>query len=514
MYKYVIVIIILIIVSLSFGKNTETNPSLSYYDIPQNMQLYARDGEDSSYVIFEGKVETEGYDSIYVEVYKNGTSYDRLSNGLCYRIGRALFKLYPKIHAELSEYKFLLYLKNSEGSTLVKTVDSVVCGDVYIIAGQSNGQNPDLNVTINDEYCRTFGVQTDSLNYSNYNLADTLWNRASAMYNDFAILPKGNYSHNVGTLGMYLQKQIRDTCNIPTAIINANHWGTSIRTHLRNNSNPTDPSTYYGKTLYRMQKSKLDTKVKGIIWYQGEVDVNASSSDVNGQNPNGISGYNNYENDFDLLRESWMNDYPSLEKIYVIQVRPLNCAGSSDYAQELREIQRQLEFTYSNVQVVSSLGIGYYQNCHYAYQGYKQLSEIIFKNFQADFYPSTISNTDNIRPPSIKEAFYTNSNNTQIGITFHNSNPTSIPSDTLGINVKKYFYLDKVRTATTVSSLSLSSNKDTLYINLYSSSSATKLAYIPDYQNEYGSVYNGAFIRNNRGLAMLSFDDVFINEFK
>ncbi len=82
MYKYIIsiTIIILIIVSLSFSKDIETEPSLSYTDIPQNMQLYARDGQDSSYVIFEGQVETEGYDSIYVEVYKNGTSYDRLSN--------------------------------------------------------------------------------------------------------------------------------------------------------------------------------------------------------------------------------------------------------------------------------------------------------------------------------------------------------------------------------------------------------------------------------------------------
>lgn len=490
-------------------------PNITWGNKPSQFQLFQRDSDDSSTVQIGGILSTSGYDSIYTSVYRNGVFKKRYIHKLNYVLSDAIFDINTRICSELAEYCCSTYVKSTTDTILVHTADSLVSGDVYIIAGQSNGQNPDLNVTFTDQYCRTFGVQTDSLNTSTYNAADTLWRRSTCNYDDFSILPRGNYPHNVGVLGMQLQRYIRDSTSTPTAVINGTRWGTSITTHLRNNSNPTHSRTYYGKLLYRLQMAKLQDRVKNIIWFQGEIDVDAANSTPQNpnvspfnDNPRGLAGYSNYASKFDSLYNSWNTDYTALQKVFVVQVRPLSCAGST-FAQELRETQRTLQNTYSKVQLVSSNGIGSYNNCHYFYQGYQQLALVLFKNMGQLYYGAT--DTANCRPPSIRRAFYTSSAKTKIGMVFNNSAPGSIPADSLGKNIKNYFYLNKTRTANnTVSSITLSN--DTLFLNLSAASTSSRLSYIPNNTDSAGTIYNGPWIRNARGLGVLSFNNVLIFE--
>lgn len=503
----------------AFHKNPNIalgTPSLANTIKPVDLQLYARDSDDSATVTISGDLSPTGYDSIFVRMYKNGSSVLRTIVKLNYSGTFAPFTITHRIHAELSEYKFTCYVKAPLGdTTLLFSVDSVVCGDAYIIAGQSNGQNPDLNVTTNDQYCRTFGKQADSMNLSTYLPADTVWHRSSATYLDFsqAGSTTQNAPYNVSSLGMTLQKTIRDSCSIPTCFINGTRWGTSIISHQRNNSNPQEltRNTLYGRTLYRVTKAGLTSKIKAIIWYQGEIDVNAASGDINGQNPKGISGYTTYANKFDSLYNSWKADYTGLQKIYVMQVRPLNCAGSSTNAQELRETQRQLQNTYSDVEIVSTMGIGSYLGCHYAYQGYQQLAGQLFKRLDNTFYRPTNGDSVNTRPPTVRKVFFVGTGKDTIAITFNNSYPASIPADSLGNSFKSYFYLNKARTSgTTISSIRMSN--DTMFLKLSSATSATRLSWCPNMSDSAGNVYNAPFARNSKGLAMLTFDNVHIFE--
>lgn len=503
---------------ISNSVSPPVSPVIAYYNKPVNLQLYPRDSIDQASVIISGQLQTPGFDSVYFELYRNNQLVNRISQHLQYNGNNSEFYLERKIYAELAEWKVKFYTVYQTTSTLVLQVDSIACGDIYIIGGQSNGQNPNDTMSYTDEYCRVFGVQTDVMNFDQYVPGDTVWHRASAKYHDFSIggSTTQDAPYNVGVLGLQLQRYIRDSCRVPTAIINATIWGTSISMHTKA-SEMTDFVNYYGKTMYRMnRKSGGNLKVKAIIWYQGEIDVNSAMGNINGQNSKGVCGYASYKNKFDSLYFSWHDDFPDLEKIFVMQIRPLSCAGTSDYAQELREVQRQLQYSYSDVQLISTNGIGGYTNCHYSMKGYIQLAQVMFKNFAVSFYPSTNPgrvDTTNSRPPNIRKAFFTNPSRTQIGISFDQSKPAMIPADSLGNSVRQYFYVNKTRlTKGNVSSVTLSADKDTMFINLTSAASGSKLSYLPDYIDSSGKIYNGPWIRNARGLAMLSFDNVNIDD--
>lgn len=498
-------------VPFSFRKGTAPvlgSPTYVFYNKPAHMQLYGRDADDSATVTISGQITMNGFDSVYTEAYKNGSLTRRSSAYLGGLINN--FTITHRIKAELAEWKFKTYVKYSSTSVLIDTCDSVVCGDIYVVMGQSNAQNTDLAVTINDQYCRTFGVQTGNMNTNAYTAGDTTWHRSSAQYNNFYDLSQ-QYPYNVCTWGIYLQKYIRDSCGIPTAIINGARYGTSIYLHQRKNSNPTDFSTYYGKVLYRAQKSGQASKVKAIFWYQGEIDVDAASMPT-------TSGYATYANKFDSLFKSWKTDYSSLQKVFVMQIRPLSCAGSV-YAKELRETQRTLQETYhDSVRVVSTVGLGYYSNapvtpdCHFGYLGYVQLAQILFKNLGQLYYGAT--DTADIRPPTIRRAFFTSTAKTKIGMVFNNSNPGSIPADSNGLSIKNWFALNGARTSSGVDSLTLSTGKDTMYLWLSSATAATRLGYIPAQYSTGSNIYNGPWIRNARGLGVLTFNDVRIYEYE
>ncbi|MEO8663879.1 MAG: sialate O-acetylesterase [Ignavibacteria bacterium] len=470
---------------------------------PVTMQLFARESDDSADVIFSGSVNSKGYDSIYVELYRDGIYLLRKSQSLFFNDTIADFYITHRIKAELNEYSTKTYLNSGSTTVLIDFADSLVAGDTYLILGQSNAQTADTNVSFSSEYCRTFGVQTANTNWNSYSKKDTLWARSSAKYNGYNPLSQ-QQPRNVCVWGMWLQKNILDSCSIPTCIINGAVHSSGISLHQRKNSNPTDSSSIYGKTLYRVQKSGLASEIKSIFWYQGESDVVSPA-------------YLSYANKFDSLYHSWKTDYPGVDKIFVMQVRPLACNGTSAFAQELRETQRKFQSTYPDVQMISTAGIGGYflgapsSNCHYHYKGYQQLADILFKRIGPLYYGST--DTLSLKPPDIRKAIFTDTSRSKIAVLFDCSAPAAVPADSLGNSIKNYFYLNKVPGFSSGMITSVSLSGDTLFLNLRSSTSATFVSYIPDmYASNGSTIYNGPWIRNASGLAALTFDEVPIND--
>lgn len=470
------------------SKNDGIGEEVTYSQLPRNLQFFARDNEDSANVVFSGNLYTAGFDSAYIEVYKNNVIWKRKSSKLNYNSGNAVFNLSAKIHAELSEYKYLLFIKDISGAktVLLKNADSLVCGDAYIISGQSNSHNTNDTASYKNEFCRSFGVQTPNGNIDNYNPADTNWGLSRA--NLFG----GNQwtgPYNVGIWGLYLQKQIIDSNGIPTCIINGGRRGSSIEINLRNESNQTDLSSIYGKLLYRVNKSGLAGNIKGIFWYQGE--------------SNGDASYMNYESNFRTLYNSWKENYPGFKKIFFFQVRQ-GCNGNLNGGL-LREVQRQLMSKYSDIEMISTMGIQSHgiDHCHYGFYGYLELAVNVYKPVAKNFY--TISNVTDISPPNIKSVYYTTPLKNEIAVVFINSSVSSWPADTLGQRMKDYFYVDGYYGY--VSSGAVAGNL--VKLQLIGSITATKLSYLPSkYNNASTTVtYEGPFLRNSRRIAALSFND-------
>lgn len=464
---------------------TDINELVIFTQSPRNLQFFARDIQDSAIVPFAGNVYSV-FDSIYLEVYKNNFLWKREASKLNYSSGNAPFYLSQKIHAELSEYYFKLYIKDETGSTiLIKNADSIVCGDAYIISGQSNSHNTNDTATYKNEFCRSFGVQTPNGNGDVYNPADTNWgiSRAASWLGNHWTGP-----YNVGVWGLYLQKQITDSIGIPTCIINGGRRGATIELNLRNDSNQTDLTTIYGKLLYRVRKSGLAENIKAIFWYQGESNGNVS--------------WMNYENNFRTLYNSWREDYPGFEKIFLFQVRQ-GCNGNLDGGL-LREVQRQLIQKYAEIELISTMGIQGHgiDNCHYGFQGYIEISVNLYRQVAKSFY--TVSDITDISPPNIKAAYYTSGDKNEIALIFNNSAIASWPADTLNRRMKDYFYLDGVFGNVSTGIISGA----VLKLQLVNSSSAAKLTYLPSkYYNGTTVTYEGPFLRNSRRIGALSFVD-------
>jgi hypothetical protein len=91
----------------SFSKQGEVNSAvISYSSQPRNLQFFARDTQDSALVSYSGTLISTGYDSVYIEVFRNNVFWKRKSSKLLYFTGSAQFNIGAKIKCELAEYKF------------------------------------------------------------------------------------------------------------------------------------------------------------------------------------------------------------------------------------------------------------------------------------------------------------------------------------------------------------------------------------------------------------------------
>ncbi|MBV6478669.1 MAG: hypothetical protein HGGPFJEG_01424 [Ignavibacteria bacterium] len=469
------------------GKSTSA-VSVTYYQVPKQLHFFARDEEDSAEVTFRGKINSNGYDSMYLDMFKNNVYIKRKVFKLIYSGGNAPFTLSHKIHAELSEYKFKLHILDQGNVTQLMVVDSIICGDAFVISGQSNSDRTNLQATYKNEFCRTFGVQTIDFNYTPYIASDTAFSLSVACAPNFY---NESYS-NVGVWGLRLQKFIKENFGIPTCIINGGLGGSAIEVNLRNNGNPMDLSTAYGKLLYRVTKAGLNDGIKAIFWYQGE--------------SNGTATWVNYSANFNTLYNSWKQNYPNFKRIFLFQTRP--CC-TEPLSSELREVQRNIPSSYSDIEILATNGILNFEGWHFEYAGYNSIADMVYVPVCQKFYE--ISDTAHSKPPNIRAAYYTTPVKNQIALLFENSVVQKWPNDTLGQSMKNYFYLNGSYGAVTSGSVSA----DTLFLNLNGTSSANKITYLPsNFNNNNSFIYQGPFLKNPRNLGILSFCNYPISNYK
>ena len=180
-------------------------------------------------------------------------SVDR--SGLVYHDGTAPFRLSGRIHAEFSEYAARFYLDGS----LVASRDHLVCGDVFLINGQSNAQAQGQGYSTQQSvWLRSFGTSNPDAQAC---AADSAWDLAQGYQ---------TYTHAaVGVWGLFLGLSLVDESGVPIAILNGAVGGTQILSHLRYEPDPTNLQTIYGRLLWRARKAGVTGNVRAILWHQG-----------------------------------------------------------------------------------------------------------------------------------------------------------------------------------------------------------------------------------------------------
>ena len=432
-----------------------TAQEITVSSFPMRNQFFPRNESNQGTFTVSGNCDAGTSDSIELRISKNNILWKTLQvkpseNGV--------FSLLATIDAELSEYTFDLYFKN----TLISSATNIVCGDVFVFLGQSNmGKGGYLSSKA--IYMRSFGT---------WDLVaqDSTWKRNPI---------------ETGGIALKMAELIISTYNVPVCILNGAKGGTPIDSFLPNESNHVDPGTLYGKLLSRIKKAGLQNSAKAFFWYQGEAD---------GISPN----FEYYSANFDKLYKAIKQDLPFISKVYVFQI---NIGCTSVQGSIIREAQRQFPAKYPDVSMMSTIGTVNHDGCHYDTNGYKQIGTNTFKLVARDFYKS--HDTIDINPPDILCAYY--KDETKKTIILKLNQLVKWPNDTFNTTMKDYFYLDN-----TFGLIDSGYIDDVnIILSLKKASNATRISYLPPVQY-YNTkrTYFGPFIRNSRQIGLFSFHNV------
>lgn len=367
-------------------------------EAPEDYRLYARDAANTAKVFISGHVKGEpDFKEFSLKVFKDGVLYD-MQNG---SLSNKTFSVSTKIHSGLHQYKFEFYIKKNNKDSLYLLANHVVCGDAYIITGQSNSHASSSLSTYSNTYCRSFGVKTG---YESYTEADKQirWGLATGNCPGLKKDVGGWFIKNpygVGVWGMELMKLIVEKYQVPVCIINGGSGSSSIEENMLY---PEQPSleTSFGRLAYRVNQAGLKDKVKAILWHQGESNANTKES------------YQAYTTNFDTLLKDWRTVYTGLEKIYLFQLHPGCGRGTKSYHAELREAQNQIDENYSMVNIMSTMGVSGHDGCHFSYQGYLEFAQRVFPLVSRDFYGEKIHTV--ITPPKLLNSSYIKPNQLQL----------------------------------------------------------------------------------------------------
>jgi hypothetical protein len=413
-------------------------------------------------VKISGTVQQPGWQRIIIYAERDGIPYALKTQPLLYSGGVADFDLGVSIRAERHAYSFRAVLMRNLQTLQVGEASDVVAGDVFLMEGQSNtvawdAYGEGLANRDQSRWVRSFGsASADPME----SFSDQNWYMADGETG----LDKGS----IGQWGLRMGRLLVDQTNVPVVIINGAVGATAIRYHLRHDHDPYDVRTMYGRLYMRTLHAGVTDSVRAILWHQGESDGPLAE---------------NYAEKFPQLYNDWLEDYPSVEQIYMFQVRE-GCAQPSI---ELREVQRRLKDFLPLLQVMSTTAVPTHDGCHFHYAGYMEFADRITRLLARDLYGSAV--TQNIDAPDIDFVTFANAAHDELLLTFRD------PDDTLHFDpgVISDFVLED---GVTVQSGAVSGN--TILLTLSGATNSRTLSYI-------GHQQDGAWITNARGIGALTF---------
>ena len=353
---------------------------------PQDNQFYGRDDKNVGTLICNGIHDQPG-ETVFLRVTADGKPFAEEVR----KVGAdKAYAFAVSLKPGLIKYKAEFGTKNGNIEKVLHTASNLICGDVFLINGQSNAVATDFgkeDPAFRSEWIRSFGSMSGNP-------------KGVAIWGDAMHRSRDAEKLQIGYWGMELGRRLVENHKIPICLINGAVGGTRIDQHQRNASNPQDMTTIYGRLLWRAEQAKLTHSIRGILWHQGENDQGADG-------PTGGFGYETYRHYFIDLAAAWKQDYPNVQHYHVFQIWPKSCSmGFNGSDNRLREVQRNLPTAFSNLSVMSTLGIDPPGGCHFPAAGYAEFARLIAPLIERDHYG--VKFTTSITPANlIRVAFST-----------------------------------------------------------------------------------------------------------
>jgi hypothetical protein len=444
---------------------------------PVNNQFFARDDTGFGTIYYNGTLSGSPA-SVYLKVYTTTTGTDIPYAGYSQPLTGGAYAFTAPIAAGLVKYKVVFGSTTGGVDTDLATVTNLVCGDAYLIDGQSNAVADNADNPYSSEWIRSYGNMTGGT--------------ASGWGNAVRGSNMGD-AWRIGYWPMDLAVNLVATYNVPVCMINGAVGGTLVSQHQ---ANPADHysagSSYaiYANILNRVAAAKLTHGIRAVLWHQGENNSGAAA-------PTGDWDYKSYQQYFMDMAAAWKQDYPNIKHYYVYQVWPLPC-GMGPKGDQLREVQRTLPRLFSNMSIMSTIGVTESWNtrglCHFDSAGYAQLAELmtpLVKQYSYGTMPAAV-----ITAPDLRRAWFTSAAKTAIALEF---NQDMAWTSANAANI----YLDGLGGKVTAGNAS--GNVITLQLN--AASNTTTITYLKD-QDWNGTA--GNLLRGSNNIAALTFADVTI----
>ncbi|MBN9399996.1 MAG: hypothetical protein J0I17_07465 ['Candidatus Kapabacteria' thiocyanatum] len=451
-------------------------PIIVFDDAPSMYRCYPASDDGNASCRVGGTVVRDGYDRLTIEWRANDSivvgRFDTVLSGTA----GDTFDRAVRIEAGLDLYSVDVTVSGPAGTRPVLHADSMVCGDVIAIDGQSNsiwGFSP----LAPHATARTFGSNFQTTR------GDTTWK----ISNGFT----SGGGASVGAWGLYLQNRIARVNSMATCVVNGGVGGTTIEQHLPYEADRYNVNTIYGSWLYRLEKSGMRPHVKHLFWYQGE--------------SNSGPGYDTL---FARLYAAWKRDLPALRRIWVVQIHT-GCGGTEHSL--LRDMQRRFARTYPDVSVVAAGGLPGHDGCHYAQAGYLELGEQLYRQYAALRFGA--EDTVDIASPVVRNVRWTDGSRRTIRLAFDSRGALTFEPLTDGAGtyrgLEQAFLIDG-RTAAVDNVYTEGSN---VFVRLKEGVQATSITYVPDtYYTDGTTIYEGPWILNARGMGALTFRNLPIDE--
>ena len=365
---------------------------------PEDNQFFARNDKNEGTVYYSGTLASAA-DSVFLRVYADGKLIQTVTGDVS---SEKEYSISVKLKPGLVHYQTKFGSKSGDRETELHTAKNLICGDAYLIDGQSNAEATDVGPKdpgFTSDWIRSYGSMGGDPSGGRPNR----WGIA-------VVRDQQGGKAQIGYWGFKLAEQLVESEKIPICIINGAVGGSRIDQHQRNDNDPTDASTIYGRSLWRIQQAKLTHGIRAVLWHQGENDQGADG-------PSGGFGWQTYRQHFIDMAADWKEDFPNIQHYYVFQIWPKSCAmGIKGSDNQLREIQRTLPNYFSNLNVMSTLGIKPPGGCHFPVEGYAEFARLIGPLVERDFYGKKYDQP--ITAPDLKRASFTTSKHDELVLEF------------------------------------------------------------------------------------------------
>ena len=378
---------------------------------PVDNQFYARDGSNEGTVFYNGTL-SEPADSVFLKLYADGKLIKTESQQPKADKSYA-FSL--KLKAGLIKYKVEFGTKNGGTEKVLHTAANLVCGDAYVIDGQSNAvaynyhnntQRPDL-IDYTSEWIRSYGSGGEA--------GDDTTNGGwgNAVLTNLKVKDRGGV-HFIGVWGMVIAKKLLEEEKMPVCIFNVATGGTRIDQHMpdpADRCNTTNSAHFiYRNMMKRLVAAHLTHGIRGVLWHQGEADQGYDG-------PDNCYGNETHQQYWVDLTAAWKQDMPNLQHYYLFQIWPNACSqGGTIHSDKLRDLQRRFTRLYSNFSVMPTLAFASGQSCHFLLEDYEKMGLSMVPLLQRDGFGKVFAQP--ITAPDIKRAWFTSGKKDEIALEF------------------------------------------------------------------------------------------------